>query len=102
MATTKPKSTKIVIVRSQLAGVRCGELVSVDGTTYILREATQIWRWRGANTIIDLAREGASMSDYTRISQRSPGTVTIHDVFDAVEVVDPKVADNLRSARWFS
>lgn len=96
-----PNPPKIFLVRAQLAGVHCGELISLDAANrlVLLRNSHRIWRWRGANTLTELARGGADRS-YTRISERAPGDQFIFEVFEALEVTDMAVADGLRSPRW--
>ena len=99
-----PNPPKIYLLRAQLAGVHIGELVEYNDVT---RHATlagghRIWRWRGSNTLTELALNGASMTDYTRISARAPGRQLIAEVFELLEVVDQKVIDNLTEPRWLS
>lgn len=96
-----PNPPKIYLVRAQLAGIHCGELVEFDKPCRIvlLRNAHRIWRWRGANTLTELARGGGDKS-WTRVSERTPGDQYIFEVFELLEVTDAAVADNLRSPRW--
>lgn len=96
-----PNPPKVVLVRAQLAGIHCGELAELDrgNRLVLLRNSHRIWRWRGANTLTELARGGGDKS-YTRISQRTPGDQWIFEVFELLEVVDQGVADNLRTPRW--
>lgn len=95
----KPKAGKIVLVRTYSAGVHVGELVSRSGAEITLKDAHRIWRWRGANTLNELAIRGASTTEWTRISERSPGEVALTG---AIEVIDVTVdaAVNLRNPRW--
>ena len=46
------------IIRTYSAGVHVGTLKSHDGTTVVLTDASRIWRWRGANTLHELALHG--------------------------------------------
>ena len=91
---------KIVLIRTYSAGVHVGELVSRRGREVVLRDAHRIWRWKGAYTLHELALRGAAQ-DYTRISERSPGEVTL---LEAIEVLDvtAAAAANLRTPRWGS
>lgn len=93
------KTGKIVLVRTYSAGVHVGELVSRNGAEVTLKDAHRLWRWRGANTLNELAIGGASTTEWTRISERSPGEVVLTG---AIEVIDttPAAAENLRTARW--
>lgn len=95
------KSQKFVIVRTYSAGVNFGELVSqsADGKAVVLRASHKIWRWRGANTLHELALRGASMTEYTRISEASPGTVTLTEAIEVIEC-SQEASANLSQARW--
>lgn len=99
--STKKNQNKIVIVRTYSAGVNVGELIgrSADGTQATLLGSHKIYRWRGANTLHELAANGASMTEYTRISEAAPGEVALVGV---IEVIDcsPTAAENLRKPRW--
>jgi len=57
---TKKKTTKgqKVIVRTYSAGVHFGTLVSRNGKEVVLDGARRIWRWRGANTLSEIATKG--------------------------------------------
>src|SRR3990172_6084193 len=68
---------KLVLVRTVGAGVHVGRLVRVDGITVELKDASRIWRWRGAHTLHELATTGAS-AEYTRISVRVPAITLLH------------------------
>lgn len=76
---------KIVIVRPASAGVNVGELVSRKSDEITLRGSHKIWRWRGANTLHELAAKGAHMTEYTRISEAAPGEVVLTGV---IEILD--------------
>lgn len=102
MATKKvqaAKSAKVVLVRTYSAGVHVGELVSRTGKEVVLRDAHRIWRWRGANTLHELAQRGASTTEWTRISDRAPGEVTLTEAIEVIET-SQEAAANLRLARW--
>lgn len=98
MAKKNP-TPKIVIVRTYSAGVNVGELVSRNKDEVILRQSHKIWRWRGANTLHELARNGAHMTEYTRISEASPGEVTLLGVIEILDCT-PEAAKNLSTPRW--
>lgn len=62
-----------VVVRSRDAGVHVGTLIERTGDVVTLRDAVRIWRWRGANTLHEVAVAGidsADESSYTRVSQQ--------------------------------
>jgi hypothetical protein len=56
------------LIRTYSAGVHFGELISHSGTEVKLANACRIWRWRGANTLNEVATYGVDR-DYTRISE---------------------------------
>lgn len=95
----RPNTTKIFIVRSKYAGVNVGEIVKRYGTEVTLSGSHKVWRWRGANTLHELAAKGSSMTDYTRISERAPGEVTLTEVIEVIEC-SAEGGENLRKPRW--
>ena len=54
------KVSKYKIIRTDRAGVFAGELVKLDGSTGILKDARRIWFWSGAATLSELAQRGTS------------------------------------------
>ncbi len=93
----QPQHDKVVLVRCDHAGVHVGELVSQNGQTVVLKNATRVWRWKGANTLHELAIKGGD-TGYTRISE----AVTEISLLDALEVIRCSVvgATNLLQSRW--
>lgn len=78
--------TNMVVVRTVAAGVHAGELARREGKEITLRNARRIWRWRGANTLHEVATKGvdsASSSGYTRVSE----PVEEITLLDAIEIV---------------
>lgn len=59
---------KYVVVRTYSAGVHCGVLQERDGQECVLSEARRIWRWRGANTLNEIALYGITIDDYSRVA----------------------------------
>lgn len=49
---------KKVLVRSYDAGVYFGTLVAVEGETYKLKNARNIWHWTGASCLLQIANDG--------------------------------------------
>lgn len=96
MAKAKAK-TKLVVVRTYGAGVHVGELVSRDGQDVTLRNARRLWRWRGANTLNEVALKGVS-SEHTRLSE----PVETIDLPTTLEVlpVSPAAVESLTTSRW--
>lgn len=87
------------LVRSETAGVNVGILVNRNGREVTLQPSHKIYRWRGAYTLHDLAKDGASMTAYTRISQAAPGQVVVLNVVEILECSDEAYA-NLTTPRW--
>jgi hypothetical protein len=86
-----------VVVRTYSAGVHCGTLTAQDGKNVTLKDARRIWRWYGANTLNELALNGAA-KEGTRISE----PVSELDLSEAIEVIacTNEARDNLRNSRW--
>lgn len=87
----------IVIVRTYSAGVHVGTLHSREGREVVLKDARRIWRWRGANTLHELALHGAD-TEWTRISEPVPEIV----LTEAIEIIpcSPDASANLSRSRW--
>lgn len=94
---TKKKSSPYVLVRTYSAGVHFGKLAKRDGLEVTLEDARRIWRWKGANTLSELAMQGAD-ADWTRISEPVPSIL----LTQAIEVipVSPVAKADLLKSRW--
>jgi len=53
---------KICVVRSNMAGVFFGEVVEIEGSQVLIKNARKIWRWNGANTVEDISQTGVLSS----------------------------------------
>ena len=97
---TKKKTTKkaapYVLVRTYSAGVHVGTLVSADGERVVLRDASRVWRWRGANTLHELSLRGPSRTEYTRISER----VAEITLTEAIEIIPIAAARSTFAPVW--
>ena len=62
--------SELVLVRTYSAGVHVGELVSREGKECVLKNASIIYRWKGANTLNEVSKNGVSKDEYTRISDK--------------------------------
>lgn len=89
---------KYVVVRTRNAGVHCGTLKEWSGTVVILEHATRLWRWRGANTLHEVATGGVDRESYTRISQ----PVEMIAITEAIEIipVSPEAQRTLEAPIW--
>lgn len=95
--TLAKKKSALVVVRTYGAGVHIGELVRREGQDVTLRNARRLWRWRGANSLHEVATKGVSQ-DYTRLSE----PVESIDLLTAIEVlsVAPEAVSSLTTSRW--
>lgn len=93
-----PHIGKFVIVRTRDAGVHCGILKSASGRGCELTDARRIWRWRGANTLNELANKGANETEYTRISEPVSSVVLTENC--EVILCTQAAQDNLVKSRW--
>ena len=97
--TTKATKTgeRLVVVRTRAAGVHIGCLASMRPGCVRLTHARRLWRWRGANTLHEVATLGVA-EDWTRISVPVPSI----DLLDAIEVIDvaPAAVSSLTRSRW--
>ena len=74
------------IVRTYSAGVHVGTIkkISADKRCVTMKNASRIWRWRGANTLHELALHGPS-EGWTRISERVP-EITLTEAIEIIPV----------------
>ena len=79
--------SNLSIIRTYSAGVHVGEVVSLDGKTCVLRNARRIWRWRGANTLNEIALRGVNRKEYTRISETVP-SITLTEAIEVIPVAE--------------
>lgn len=96
-------ATSDKLIRTRSAGIHLGEVISHEGTCVALAPgAVRIWRWRGANTLTELAAHGcdsAEQSDYTRVSEPSPGKITLTEAIEIIDVTEQASA-KIRTAGW--
>lgn len=76
-----------VLVRCRNAGVHVGTLKSRSSLVLVLTDANRIWRWRGANTLSEVANNGVNRKSSTRIAEMVPEiTLTSGDVCEVIPV----------------
>lgn len=69
---------KYVIVRDDKAGVYAGVVESCEpGRIVWLRNARQLWYWSGANTVLCIARAGASRPDECKFTAPNPELIQL-------------------------
>lgn len=56
------------LVRGVNSGVFFGEIAKRKGEEVIMTNARNIWRWEGANSLMDIANGAAIDNDYTHIT----------------------------------
>jgi len=88
----------LVLVRTRGAGVHVGYLADYDRATRSVTflESWRIWRWRGANTLSEVATDG--IDEKSAVARPVRG----HEVLDVAEVlqVSTKAAATLTHPRW--
>ena len=88
--TTK-KAAPYVLVRTYSAGVHVGTLVSAEGERVLLRDASRVWRWRGANTLHELSLAGPDRTSRTRISERV-AEITLTEAIEIISIAADRSA----------
>ena len=85
-----------VIVRTYSAGVHFGYLVERNGREVSLERSRRIWRWRGANTLSEVALHGVD-KDYSRLSE--PVSILL---LESIEIIPctPKAVEELEGCSW--
>jgi hypothetical protein len=73
---------KIVLVRTQSAGVHFGELTAHYSTEVTLKNSQRVWYWSGAASLSQFAMEGVKNPDSCKITMRVdeiylPGVIEI-------------------------
>ena len=89
---------KKCLIRATGAGVHFGEVVKIKKDRVTLKDARRIWRWRGANTLNELANGGASLTEFTRIADPVAEMIVIgaHEIIPVTKAA----AKNLEVSRW--
>lgn len=87
----------LVVVRTYSAGVHIGELVARAGQEITLANARRLWRWRGANTLNEVALHGVAQ-EYTRLSEPVP-SITLTQAIEVIQAASEAVS-SLTTSRW--
>ena len=88
-----------VLVRGIQSGVYFGTLVERNGQEVELNNVRNIWRWEGANTLLDLAENGASRPNSCKFSNRVDSLV-LTDVCEIVPCSDKAIANIEGVSEW--
>lgn len=85
-----------VIVRTRSAGVHMGYLKECNGTAVLLTKALRLWRWKGANTLHEVSKNG--VKEGSRISEEVP----LIFLSEAIELIpcSEKAKKILEVPRW--
>lgn len=86
---------KKVLVRGIQSGVYFGELVSQNKQEVEMKNVRNLWRWSGANTLLDLAENGAGKVDDCRFSNKVY-SIVLTDICELVPCSD-KAIKNIES-----
>lgn len=90
------KAAPYVVVRTFSAGVHVGEMVGREGKEVTLANAKRLWRWRGANTLNEVATKGVLPT--SQVSDAAPSVV----LTEAIEIITctAEAEACLRGATW--
>ena len=88
---------RLVVARTRNAGVHIGVVQSIDGETALLTDAYRLWRWKGANSLHEVATRGVDM-DYTRVSEMTE-SIVINGWIELLPVTS-KARASLTTPRW--
>lgn len=79
------------------SGVHIGVLKEIDGDDAVVTDSRRLWRWRGANTLSEVAARGVD-EIHSRISEPEP----IKLILGVVEIIPVQDAarENLTRSRW--
>ncbi len=72
-----------VLVRGVQSGVYFGTLVERNGQEVEMKDVRNIWWWNGANTLLDLAENGARNTSDCRFSNKV-NSIVLTDVCEIV------------------
>ena len=81
---------KKVIVRGIQSGVYFGEMVERNGQAVELKDVRNLWGWKGANNLLDLAENGVREPDNCRFSN-TIGSIVLTDICEIVPCSDTAI-----------
>ena len=90
---------KKVLVRGIQSGVYFGELVSQDKQEVEMKDARNLWRWEGANTLLDLAENGVSRPNSCKFSNKV-NSIVLTDVCEIVPCSDKAITNIEGVEEW--
>lgn len=95
-AKKKTEQRKYVVVRTYSAGVHVGELVSRNGCEVVLANTRRIFRWKGANTLTEIANHGVGPG--SQVSEAT-GEILLLEAIEIITCTENGRA-NLEAATW--
>ena len=90
---------KKVLVRGIESGVYFGTLEARDGKEVELKDVRNLWWWNGANTLLDLAENGARKENDCRFSNKVD-SIVLTDVCELVPCSDKAIKNIEGVAEW--
>ena len=90
---------KKVLVRGIRSGVYFGELVSQDKQEVEMKDVRNLWRWEGANTLLDLAENGVSKPNGCKFSNKV-NSIVLTDVCEIVPCSDKAIENIEGVTEW--
>ena len=90
---------KKVLVRGIQSGVYFGELVSRNKQEVEMKNVRNLWAWRGANTLLDLAENGAKNTSDCRFSN-NVNSIILTDICEIVPCSDKSIKNIESVEEW--
>ena len=90
---------KKVLVRGIQSGVYFGELVSCDKQEVEMKNVRNLWRWSGANTLLDLAENGAKNTSDCKFSNKV-NSIILTDICEIVPCSNKAIKIIERVTEW--
>ena len=88
-----------VLVRGIQSGVYFGELVSQDKQEVEMKNVRNLWCWNGANTLLDLAENGAQRKDDCKFSNKVD-SIVLTDICEIVPCSDKAIKNIEDVPEW--
>ena len=90
---------KKVLVRGIQSGVYFGELVSQEKQEAELKSVRNLWRWEGANTLLDLAENGVSKPKDCKFSNNVQ-SIILTDICEIVPCTEKAIKSIEGVVEW--
>ena len=90
---------KKVLVRGVESGVYFGTLEERNGREVKMKDVRNLWRWSGANTLLDLAENGTKRPCDCRFSNKVD-SIILTDICELVPCSDKAIKNIEGVAEW--